>query len=149
LLVELTGVKHRYHAPSVRTVFVGAPPGPLRRDAEILTEAHEAAVTAMAPGRPMKVINQAAQAVAGQNLSCTMARRAGYTLGIGFPPSWGAQWQIGLHSSVEDLLEVGMTFHVVLIGHFPDGRAVGVGCTVALLSDGPARWTRGGIFNVI
>jgi Xaa-Pro dipeptidase len=149
MLLELTGVKHRYHAPSVRTAFVGEPEPPLRHDAEILTKAHAAAVAAMAPGRPMKVINEAAQAaIAGHELGCTVSRRSGYTLGIGFPPSWGAQWQIGLNSLVEDPLELGMIFHVVLIGHFADGRAIGIGRTVALLSDGPACWTRGGIFDV-
>ena len=149
LLLELTGVRHRYHAPSLRVAFVGAPMTRLRHDAEILVKAHAAAVAAMEPGSAMQVINAAAQAaVAGQGLSCTMSRRAGYSLGIGFPPSWGAQWQIGLNSLVEDTLEVGMTFHVVLVGHFDDGRAIGVGRTVALLEDGPVCWTTGGIFDV-
>lgn len=147
--IEVTGVKHRYHAPSVRTALIGKPPAHLRQDAERLSRAHAAAVAAMEPGRPMKVVNEAAQQVlSGYELSCKVARRSGYSLGIGFPPSWGAQWQIGLHSRVEDLLETGMVFHVVLVGHFNDGRAVGVGCTVALLEHGPERLTRGGIFDV-
>ena len=149
MLLEITGVKQRYHAPSLRLVLVGEPKRPLRQEAEVLTRAHAAAVAAMVPGRPMKVINDAAQAViAGHELGCAVSRRSGYTLGIGFPPSWGAQWQIGLNSVVDDPLEVGMTFHVVLVGHFADGRAIGIGRTVALLPDGPACWTRGGIFDV-
>lgn len=147
-LMEVTGVKQRYHAPSVRVVFVGDPPGGLRRAAEALTKAHTAAIAAIAPGRAMKVVNEAAQAaLAGQDLGCTVGHRAGYSLGIGFPPSWGAQWQIGLNSKIEDPLEVGMAFHVNLIGHFPDGRAVGIGCTVALLKNEVARLTKGGIYD--
>jgi Xaa-Pro dipeptidase len=114
-----------------------------------MTQAHAAAIAAMAPGRPMSVINDAAQAVLSRHaLSCTVARRSGYSLGIGFPPSWGAQWQIGLNSVVTDPLAVGMTFHVVLVGHFADGRAIGIGETVALLDDGPQSWTQGGFYHV-
>jgi Xaa-Pro dipeptidase len=147
--MEITGVTHRYHAPCLRSVFVDEPRAEIRKAATAMTEAHAAAVAAMAPGRPMSVINDAAQAVLSRHeLSCQIARRSGYSLGIGFPPSWGAQWQIGLNSVVSDPLVVGMTFHVVLVGHFSDGRAIGFGETVALLESGPASWTRGGFFDV-
>jgi Xaa-Pro dipeptidase len=149
LMMEVTGVTHRYHAPSIRSVFVGEPRSEIRRAADVMIEAHAAAKAAMAPGRPMSVINDAAQAVlAGHTLSIKLARRAGYSLGIGFPPSWGAQWQIGLNSVVSDPLEIGMTFHVVLTGHFADGRAIGIGETVALLEGGAESWTRGGFIDV-
>jgi Xaa-Pro dipeptidase len=149
VLAELTGVAHRYHAPCLRTVMVGEPRGEISRAADAMLQAHDAAVAAMAPGRPMSVINEAAQTILqGNDVGCRMAKRSGYSLGIGFPPSWGAQWQIGLNSVVTQSLEVGMTFHIVLVGHFPDGRAIGIGETVALLDSGPARLTQGGFFNV-
>jgi Xaa-Pro dipeptidase len=149
VLMEITGVQQRYHAPCLRTVMVGKPADNIRHAAAILTEAHAAALAAIEPGRPARVINQAAQAVlAQQDAGCKLSQRSGYSLGIGYPPSWGAQWQLGLNSLVEETLQVGMTFHVVLVGHFPDGRAVGVGCTAALLEDGVARWTKGGVFEV-
>nr|WP_281287454.1 Xaa-Pro peptidase family protein [Rhizobium smilacinae] len=148
--MELTGVKARYHAPSVRTVFIGEPLARLRSAALAMTEAHTAAIAAIAPGRPMKVINEATQSVLSRyDLPCKLARRSGYSLGIGFPPSWGAQWQIGLNSLIEDPLEVGMAFHVVIVGHFDDNRSVGVGCTVAIFDDGVKRLTRGGIYEPI
>src|SRR5690606_9130633 len=103
VLSEVTGVVHRYHAPCLRTVMVGKPRDEVRRAAEAMIEAHAAAVAAIAPGRPMSVINDAAQAVLSrQSLNCQFAKRAGYTFGIGFPPSWGAQWQIGLNSVIAD-----------------------------------------------
>lgn len=148
VLFEVTGVAHRYHAPCLRTVMVGTPRDEIRRAADVMSRAHAAAVAAIAPGRPMSVINEAAQAVLSREpLNCRFAKRSGYTFGIGFPPSWGAQWQIGLNSVVSDPLQVGMTFHVVLVGHFPDGRAIGFGETIALLENGPERWTRGGFFD--
>lgn len=149
VMAEVTGVVHRYHAPCQRTIFVGKPRDEIRRAADAMAEAHAAAVAAIEPGRPMSVINQASQAVlAGQQLTCKFAKRSGYTFGIGFPPSWGAQWQIGLHSNVTELLEVGMTFHVVLVGHFPNGRAIGCGETVVITDAGVESWTKGGFFDV-
>lgn len=148
LLIEITGVRQRYHAPCLRTVFVGEPAGDIGRAAAALSDAHAAGVAAIEPGRPASVINDAAQAVlARHQLDCKVARRSGYSLGIGFPPSWGAQWQLGLNSVVDQPLEIGMAFHVVLVAHFSDGRAIGVGQTVALLSDGVVSWTRGGVFE--
>lgn len=148
VMAEVTGVLHRYHAPCLRTVFIGKPRAEIQRAAAAMAEAHPAAVAAMAPGRPMSVVNDAAQAVLSRHdLTCQIAKRSGYSLGIGFPPSWGAQWQIGLNSVASDPLAVGMTFHVALVGHFPDGRAIGYGETVALLETGPVSWTRGGFFH--
>lgn len=148
VIMEITGVKARYHAPSFRSVLVGDPPAILRQTAEAMAAAHAAAVASIVPGRPMRVINEAAQAVLARHaLPCKFSRRTGYTLGLGFPPSWGAQWQIGLNSLVEDPLEIGMAFHIVVVGHFDDGRALSVGCTVGLTADGAERMTRGGLFD--
>jgi Xaa-Pro dipeptidase len=148
VLSEVTGVVHRYHAPCLRTIKVGELRDEIERAAEVMIEAHAAAVAAIAPGRPMSVINDAAQSVMSrQSLNCKFAKRSGYTFGIGFPPSWGAQWQIGLNSVISDPLEVGMTFHVVLVGHFPDGRAIGLGETVVLLDSGAESWTEGGFVD--
>lgn len=147
VMAEITGVKLRYHAPSCRTILVGNPLPAIRHAAEVLEKAQQAAVAAVEAGRPARVINQAAEAVlAANDPGCVVARRCGYSLGIGFPPSWGAQWQLGLNSLVEETLETGMAFHIVLVGHLPEGRAVSIGCTVALGENGPERLTRGGVF---
>lgn len=149
LIMEITGVTGRYHAPSMRTVTVGEPDAAIVRGAEALVAAQAAAVDAMEPGRPARVINEAATAVLESiDHGLSLARRSGYSLGIGFPPSWGAQWQLGLNSVLEDELKIGMAFHVVCVGHLPDGKAVSIGCTVTLEDSGPVRVTRGGLFRV-
>ncbi|WP_138472501.1 Xaa-Pro peptidase family protein [Poseidonocella sp. HB161398] len=148
VVMEITGVKGRYHAPSMRTILVGDADDAVVRGAEALVEAQAAAVAAIEPGAPLSAINDAAMAVLDRrNHGLTLARRSGYSLGIGFPPSWGAQWQVGLNSVVKDPLEVGMAFHVVCVGHLADGRAVNIGCTVALEDSGPVKLTRGGLFR--
>lgn len=148
VIAEITGVKQRYHAPSYRTILVGNTDPAVRRAADVLEKAQHAAVQAVEAGRPAKVIYQAAEAFLAKNdPGCTVARRCGYSLGIGFPPSWGAQWQLGLNGIVEDRLEIGMAFHIVLVGHLTGGRAVSIGCTVALGENGPERLTRGGLFH--
>jgi Xaa-Pro dipeptidase len=149
LIMEITGVRGRYHAPSMRTVVVGKPDPSILRGAEALVAAQAAAVDAIEPGRPARVINEAASAVLnGMDHGLSIARRSGYSLGIGFPPSWGAQWQLGLNSVLEEELRIGMAFHVVCVGHLPDGKAVSIGCTVTLEDSGPVRVTRGGLFRV-
>ncbi|SFC25548.1 M24 family metallopeptidase [Tropicimonas isoalkanivorans] len=149
VVTEVTGVRGRYHAPSMRVTLVGKPEPAIERGAEALVKAQAAAVAAMEPGAPMRVINDAAMAVLdGMNHGLTLARRSGYSLGLGFPPSWGAQWQLGLNSVVEMPLEIGMTFHVVCVGHLPDGKAVAIGSTAALGPEGPEALTRGGLYRV-
>jgi Xaa-Pro dipeptidase len=144
--MEVTGVRERYHAPSMSTIIVGTPDSAVERTAVAMREAHAAAVRAMAPGRPAGVIDQAARAVlARHHCAASFARRSGYSFGIGFPPSWGAQWQLGLTSGLDVPLEIGMTFHVVLVAHFADGRAMALGRTVALLETGAECWTDGRI----
>jgi len=144
--MEITGVRERYHAPSLSTIMVGKPDEAHERTEAAIREAHEAAVAAIAPGRPAGVIDQAARAVlARHDCPARFARRSGYSFGTGFPPSWGAQWQLALTSALDVVLEVGMTFHVVLVAHFADGRAMALGRTVAVLEAGPECWTRGQI----
>lgn len=144
--MEITGVRDRYHAPTLSTIMVGKPDGAHERTAAALREAHAAAVAAIEPGRPAGVIDQAARAVlARHNCPAQFARRSGYSFGTGFPPSWGAQWQLALTSALDVALEVGMTFHVVLVAHFADGKAMAMGRTVAVLETGPECWTTGRI----
>ncbi len=145
VLLEVTGVRERYHAPCLRTVMIGKPEAKIRRAAAALAEAHAAAISAIEPGLPARVINDAATAsLSAHDLGCDVAHRAGYSVGIGFPPSWGAQWQLSLNSTTDLPLELGMTFHIVLVAHFDTGHAIGLGRTVALLSGGPECWTDGG-----
>ena len=144
--MEITGVRERYHAPVLSTIVVGTPEDAHERTAAALREAHAAAVAAIEPGRPAGVIDQAARAVlARHDCPAQFARRSGYSFGTGFPPSWGAQWQLALTSALDVVLEVGMTFHVVLVAHFADGRAMALGRTVAVLESGPECWTTGRI----
>ncbi len=144
--MEITGVRERYHAPALSTVMVGRPHPAHAHTAEALREAHAAAVAAIEPGRPAGVIDQAAGAVlAHHDCPAKFARRSGYSFGTGFPPSWGAQWQLALTSALDVTLVPGMTFHVVLVAHFDDGRAMGLGRTVAVLESGAECWTDGRI----
>ena len=48
--IEMGGVRHRYHSPLSRCVYVGNPPEPLVRTTAIIREGLEAVLDAVRPG---------------------------------------------------------------------------------------------------
>nr|MBA3519650.1 aminopeptidase P family N-terminal domain-containing protein [Hyphomicrobiales bacterium] len=48
--IEIAGVRHRYHVPMTRTVFLGTPPDKMRHAAEVVLEGIAAALDVAKPG---------------------------------------------------------------------------------------------------
>jgi Xaa-Pro dipeptidase len=89
LAIEFAGVYRRYHAPILRTAFVGRPPKRLADDFACLVEAIEAATRSAKAGTAVTVPNEEADAVlATRGLDRRRMHRLGYSIGIAYAPTW-------------------------------------------------------------
>ena len=116
LFLELSACVRRYHAPLSRFVYLGRAPAGIERSAEIV----EAGITAVAeelrPGRTSAEVYDAWQRTVDAGLGHDRYRRhhCGYTVGIGFPPSWvGGPKVTSLRAGGTLELREGMVFHVL------------------------------------
>ena len=115
LFLEMAGCMRRYHAPMGRFVFIGkAEPeaGPING---ICYEAMQAAAEKIKPGVRAGDVYEAWQDVLNRNgLSYYSRHHCGYSVGIGYPPSWsGSGVPVGLRRRSEMVLRQGMVFHLM------------------------------------
>jgi ectoine hydrolase len=106
---ELSGCYRRYHAPLCRTVHLGKPPQGMVDASQALTAGLEAGLEAARAGnRACDVAN--ALAFELEKVGITRSARAGYPIGLSYPPDWGER-TASFRSSDQTILEPGMTFH--------------------------------------
>jgi Xaa-Pro dipeptidase len=139
LFLELSASVRRYHAPLSRFVYLGRAPDGIEASAEIAVAGLHAVREALVPGTTTGEAYEAWQTVVDEGLGHGRYRRhhCGYTVGIGFPPSWvGGPKVTSLRSGGTLRLQEGMVFHVLswLLGQdLPD---YGVSDTVLVTAEG-------------
>ena len=106
---EISGCYRRYHAPLCRTVFLGKPPQYLRDAEAALVEGLEAGLDAARAGNTAADIARAL-ATPLEAAGIERGARAGYPIGISYPPDWGER-TISIREQDNTVLEAGMTFH--------------------------------------
>lgn len=139
LFVELSGASARYHAPLTRMAYLArAEPG--AEQARLLAmEAFDAVVSKLQPGVVTGDVYAAWQEVIDQGLGPGRLQRhhCGYSVGIGFPPSWvGSSTVLGIRRGGRVEVAAGMTFHVLSWVTDPDLGDYFVSDTVIVTSDG-------------
>ena len=116
LFMELSASVQRYHAPLARMAYMGAPPAGIERSAEIALTGLHAVTGALRPGVTSGDVYDAWQAVIDDALGPGAYGRhhCGYSVGIGFPPSWlGIGTVLGLRSGSTMEIRERMVFHVL------------------------------------
>jgi Xaa-Pro dipeptidase len=77
--------------------------------------------------------------IESNDVGASLATRAGYSIGIAFPPSWDEGYILSLLEGDERPLEEGMTFHLIPWMWGVDGdKTVGISDTVRITADGCA-----------
>ncbi|XDZ65882.1 ectoine hydrolase DoeA [Alphaproteobacteria bacterium LSUCC0684] len=106
---EIAGVMHRYHCPLSRTVFLGKPPADMLEAEKAVLEGMEAGLEEARAGRRCADI---ARAFFGtlRRYGIEKNNRAGYPIGLSYPPDWGER-TMSIRDTDESVLEPGMTFH--------------------------------------
>jgi ectoine hydrolase len=132
---ELSGCYRRYHAPLCRTVHLGPPPDYMRRASDALVEGLEAGIAAARPGNRTADVAAALNAALAK-VGIARAERAGYSIGLSYPPDWGER-TYSIRPGDETVLQPGMTFHF-MPGLWMDGWGLETTETLLIRPDGPA-----------
>lgn len=109
--IELGGVRHRYHAPLSRCIYLGKPDERMRRVAAVIAEGLNAVLAAVKPGVVCEELAAVWKRVI-QRHGIEKDSRIGYPVGIGYPPTWG-ELTASLRAGDRTVLEEGMTFHCI------------------------------------
>ncbi|WP_407193166.1 M24 family metallopeptidase [Bradyrhizobium sp. STM 3566] len=135
--LEVGGCWFRYGAAIIRTVSVGRPASELQKAADTALGALNAMLDFAKPGVSSGAVDAVGRGIVERaGLAKFWPHRAGYSIGIGFPPGWGEGHIIDLKPLDPRILEVGMTFHSVPVIYIPGLGAVGFSETWTLTSAG-------------
>jgi Xaa-Pro dipeptidase len=116
IFMELSGAAARYHAPLTRMGFVGSVEPGAKRAQELALSAFSAVVDSLRPGVATGEVYNAWQSVVDDGLGHgnLIRHHCGYSVGIGFPPSWvGSSTVLGIRRGGLVEVEEGMVFHVL------------------------------------
>ena len=109
IVIELGGVRRRYHAPQTRTFHLGPPPQKVVDVAKTVVEGVDAALDAAKPGATCEGVEAIWQAVLRKN-GLKKESRVGYSIGLNYPPDWGER-TASLRPGDKTELQTGMCFH--------------------------------------
>ena len=116
---ELGGCYRRYHAPLSRTVYLGKPPPKFLEAEKAVLEATEAG---LAKCRPGITCGEVAEAFFGtlQKRGFSKDSRAGYSIGLSYPPDWGER-TLSIRRGDKTVLQPNMTLHFMPALWLDDG----------------------------
>ncbi|MCA1647013.1 MAG: Xaa-Pro peptidase family protein [Chloroflexi bacterium] len=135
--IEFAGVVHRYHAPVYRTVLVGEVSPALRRMADAVRGANDAGIAALRPGLSVGDIDSVQRRVVEEaGFGHLMGHRGGYSVGIGYPPTWAQTFGLNIVPGSDAVLQPGMVFHMAMYLFEPAMLGVGCSQTVAITETG-------------
>ncbi len=109
VLLELSGARHRYHAPLSRTVYLGDPPVDLKKTADGVVKGLQETLTYIRPGVTAEEVEECwRNAIA--HTGVVKPSRVGYSYGLNYVPDWG-EHTVSLRPGDKTILEPGMTLH--------------------------------------
>ncbi len=112
VFIELGACANRYTAPLMRTAVLGQPSEQLRRLAEASSRSIDAMVAVMKPGVIASEVAKAGKkAIEPVESQVVFHYVFGYSVGIGFPPSW-LESAFYLRADNHRGLQAGMVFHL-------------------------------------
>ena len=130
VLLEMSACYNRYNAPLMRVVSIGDPSDQMKKWADACIAGLEGAIAAVKPGATAGDVELAVRE-AYQAAGLSAGKRAGYSVGIGFPVTWMEAEIIALKREDPTVLEPGMVFHIVPA--LREARKFSVGCSETVL----------------
>lgn len=113
--LEMSASCEYYSCPSMRTVFVGTPPAGAKALADASMESLERVLAVMRPGIPASTVADAGAAVLPlADPEIGSHHTYGYSIGLGFPPSWADTPDYKIKKGDKTILQPGMVFHVTM-----------------------------------
>ena len=109
--IEMGGVRHRYHSPLSRCIYLGKPTARMDSVAKVIAEGLNAVLDKVKPGITCEEL-AAAWKTTTARYGIEKDSRIGYPVGIGFPPTWG-ELTASIRAGDKTVLEERMTFHCI------------------------------------
>ena len=116
---ELGGCYRRYHAPLSRTVYLGTPPQKFLDAEKAVLEATSAGLEMARPGKTCGDVADAFFDELNRH-GFKKDSRAGYSIGLSYPPDWGER-SMSIRRGDKTVLEVNMTLHFMPALWLDDG----------------------------
>ena len=110
-IIELGGVKHRYHCALSRTVYIGKPDSKIDDTLKITNEGVEKAIESTKPGNTCHDVAVAFWSVL-EKYGLEKESRCGYSIGLGYPPDWG-EHTLSIRKNEKTLLYPNVTYHLM------------------------------------
>jgi len=110
-IIELGGVKHRYHCALSRSVYIGKPDPKTTDTLKITNEGVEKAIEKTQPGNTCHDVAVAFWGVLAK-YGLEKDSRCGYPIGIGYPPDWG-EHTLSIRINDMTVLQPNVTFHLM------------------------------------
>jgi len=131
---EIAGVYRRYHCPLSRTVFLGTPPDHFIAAEDAVLEAMAAGLDAARAGNTCGDLAGAFFKVLAKH-GIEKDNRAGYSIGLSYPPDWGER-TMSLRSGDQTVLEPNMVFHF-MSGLWMDDWGLEITESIVITEDKP------------
>lgn len=135
VLLEMSACYNRYSAPLMRVASIGQPAERVTRMSDACITGLQAGIAAVRPGALAGDIERAISDVYRAH-GLAAGKRAGYSVGIGFPPTWMEAEIIALKRDDPTVLHPGMVFHIVPALREAGQFAVGCSETVLVTENG-------------
>lgn len=110
-ILELAGVRRRYHCPMARTVSLGKPPQKLADASAVICDGIAAALDAAKPGATCEDVEAAWRRELAKS-GFEKESRIGYSVGLNYPPDWG-EHTMSLRPGDRTVIQPNMTFHMI------------------------------------
>lgn len=138
VFLEVGGCFQRYHTAMMRTVVLGELSESMKEAEKTIKRALDEVHSHFRPGLSISNAYNIVKDVLSEN-GCggELITRAGYSIGVAFPPSWDEGSIISLKPGEKMELEEGMVFHVITWLWGVDGdKTVGTSDTIHITKDG-------------
>jgi Xaa-Pro dipeptidase len=138
VFLELGASVDRYTAPVMRTVVLGDADQQLHDLADVAYRVMDYLLQAMHPGVACAEIARAANKIVVEaNGNILFHKVHGYSVGIGFPPSWIENLSFWIDEHNPSGLEEGMVLHVPLSLRHRATRGIGLSSSIVIQEGGP------------
>jgi len=138
VFMEVGGCFRRYHTAMMRTVVLDELSPSMYKAQERMKWALRELKSVLRPGLTVSDADNIVRSIIMENdVGATLITRAGYSIGIAFPPSWDEGYMISLKAGDSTVIDEGMTFHVIPWMWGVDGdKTVGISDTLRVTEDG-------------
>ena len=131
--IEIGACRYRYHAPLSRTVYLGDPPEKFKTFENGLLEGLDATLDAVKPGVVCAELHEIWRNAVSP-FGIEKESRIGYSVGIGYPPTWG-ELSASIRPDDKTVLQPGMVFHL-MPGIWDEGLGMVITETFVVTEDG-------------